>query len=820
MTPERRSRIVGTIPLLIAVCIVSFPAQAQYSGGSGEPNDPYRIATAEDLIVLGGTPEDYEKHFILTADIDLDPNLPGGKVFDRAVIAAEHIYDDPEAFGGTSFTGYFDGNGYVISNLHIQGSRYLGLFGRLDVGAAIANLGLEAVDVNGTGPYVGGLVGFSLGDDIAASYSTGAVKGGSEVGGLVGLNSSYGSIRSSYSTCMVRGEWFHVGGLAGMNYGSISSSFSSGAVDGNNFDVGGLVGSNYGSITESYSTGMVTGDSSVGGLVGSNPATGAVSRGGGGNLKESSITASYSTGMASGRAEVGGLVGENKGSITASYSTGTASGNEAVGGLVGTNNSGSILSSYSIGAVDGNEYIGGLVGMNVSGSISDSFWDIQACGLMYSDGGTALATTQMMDSNVYSLNGWAGDPNWALDSGIDYPHLVWEDEAGQAIPEPNIDWFDGSGTEEDPFIIATADQLALLGTASILWDKSFILISDLDLSGISILRIGVCSGTDFTGIFDGDNHVVSNLTIGSDSIMVSDFGLFGCIGSGGAVRRLNLQNATVETGPGSRRVGILGGYNRGNINDLHLQNATVKIGPGSGRVGILVGDNSGNINDCNVTGSVSGGKSCIGGLVGINRGVIGDCRSVASISGESPSYSIGGLVGKNESQIFSCCAKGSVTGGHSSRSLGGLVGDSSYTRSSIVNSYASTSVSSGDMSGYLGGLVGRGIDWPGSIENCYAIGNVAYDPRSFALGGLVGSCHSTWPSPTGEAVINSFWDIETSGHTTSDGGVGLTTAEMQTAGPFLDVGWDFMNERANGTEDIWWIIEGQDYPRLWWEARD
>jgi hypothetical protein len=25
-------------------------------------------------------------------------------------------------------------------------------------------------------------------------------------------------------------------------------------------------------------------------------------------------------------------------------------------------------------------------------------------------------------------------------------------------------------------------------------------------------------------------------------------------------------------------------------------------------------------------------------------------------------------------------------------------------------------------------------------------------------------------------------------------------------------------QTANGTEDIWWILEGKDYPRLWWEA--
>ena len=49
------------------------------------------------------------------------------------------------------------------------------------------------------------------------------------------------------------------------------------------------------------------------------------------------------------------------------------------------------------------------------------------------------------------------------------------------------------------------------------------------------------------------------------------------------------------------------------------------------------------------------------------------------------------------------------------------------------------------------------------------------------------------------------------------GGIGKTTAEMQTAKMFLDAGWDFAGETANGTEDIWWILEGKDYPRLWWE---
>ena len=52
---------------------------------------------------------------------------------------------------------------------------------------------------------------------------------------------------------------------------------------------------------------------------------------------------------------------------------------------------------------------------------------------------------------------------------------------------------------------------------------------------------------------------------------------------------------------------------------------------------------------------------------------------------------------------------------------------------------------------------------------------------------------------------------------TSSGGTGKTKAEMQTQSTFIDAGWDFLGESDNGTEDIWWIVEGEDYPRLTWE---
>jgi len=75
------------------------PAKAKYNGGTGEPSDPYQIATAADLIALGETPGDYDKHFILTADIDLDPHSPGERSSVRLSLRRTRIH------GKTTFRG-------------------------------------------------------------------------------------------------------------------------------------------------------------------------------------------------------------------------------------------------------------------------------------------------------------------------------------------------------------------------------------------------------------------------------------------------------------------------------------------------------------------------------------------------------------------------------------------------------------------------------------------------------------------------------------------------------------------------------------------
>jgi hypothetical protein len=232
-------RIVAAGLLLLTM---AFPANAKYSGGTGTAADPYQIGTAADLIALSQTSFDYGRHFILTADLDLDPNLP----FDKAVIAPD---TDPakNGFQGIAFGGVFDGDGHTISHLTVKGKGYVGLFGEVAAGAEVRDLGIVDVNSLSSGNYIGGLVAENSGKLIHC-YSTGTVKGDGYAGGLAGSNER-GSVVACYSMCAVSGS-VYVGGLVGHNGGTIMASYSTGPVKGNGY-AGGLVGWNYDSVTNS-----------------------------------------------------------------------------------------------------------------------------------------------------------------------------------------------------------------------------------------------------------------------------------------------------------------------------------------------------------------------------------------------------------------------------------------------------------------------------------------------------------------------------------------------------------------------------------------
>jgi hypothetical protein len=593
------------------------------------------------------------------------------------------------------FTGLFDGNDHTISNFSYTSINraWIGIFG--NVVGKITNLGLIDPNVDG--------------------------RNKSNIGSLVGKN--YGTIID----CYARG-----GSVIGDNsFGSLGY-------------VGGVVGRNIGTITNCYSTASISGRIHVGGLAGSNSGT---------------ITNCFSTGSVSGTKCVGGLVGDNEyeGTITYCYSTGSVSGGDYVGGLAGYNPEGPITYCYSTGSVSGTTYVGGLVGLSANATISVSFWDIETSGqLSSSGGGSGRSTEQMKTSSTYL--GWngCGQIIWTIDEGNDYPRLLWEDSPGQPLPEHQLgDFLQGSGSEIDPYLVYNAEQLNMIGLFLCEWDKYFKLMADIDLSGFTGTSYNIIGnfGNPFTGLFDGNDHKISNFTYTSTSTY--RIGLFGDVV--GEIKNLGLIDPNVDA---------------------------------AGAVGSLACRNSGTITNCFAEGgSVSGGDS-VGGLVGYNDydSIITNCSSIGSVSGGD---NVGGLCGSNQGTIINCYATGNVEG--NVEKVGGLVG---YSASGVItNCYATGSVL-GDTQ--VGGLVGRNDD---TITNCYSNGVVTGNSN---VGGLVGGNDGK--------VIASLWDIETSSQTTSDGGTGKTTAEMQRMNTFLV--WI-----ECGTEPVWTIDEGYDYPRLWWENK-
>jgi len=401
--------------LTLTTCLLVLPAHAKYSGGTGEPNDPYQIATAADLIALGETPEDYDKHFLLTADIDLDPNLPGRKVIDKAVIAPD-VDPGRDYYQGTGFTGVFDGGRHKLLHLTITGASYLGLFGELASGAAVHDLRIEDVNLTGSGDYIGALAAENRGS-ITHCYSTGVVN----------------------ATGKTEDHAYGVGGLVASNFGSVTFSHSTATVIGGVY-VGGLVGENWGTVARCYSAGVVRGSGSVGGFVGEN--MGAVTRCG-------------NWGPVAGDAYVGGLIGENySGRVSDCCSRGAVSGAWSAGGLIGQNGGTSedakaaaVIQCYSAGPVKGQAYLGGLVGSNLA-VVTGSFWDTHASGQSASAGGTGKTTVEMQTAGTFLNAGWdfvgetangTEDIWWILD-GKDYPRLWWErvleDDFGDGRPEP------------------------------------------------------------------------------------------------------------------------------------------------------------------------------------------------------------------------------------------------------------------------------------------------------------------------------------------------------------------------------------------------
>lgn len=244
----------------------------------------------------------------------------------------------------------------------------------------------------------------------------------------------------------------------------------------------------------------------------------------------------------------------------------------------------------------------------------------------------------------------------------------------------------GSGTEEDPWLIENAEQLAYLAQqvnngTDYRW-KHFRLVSDLDLSVKEWTPIGT-EGNLFWGGFDGDGHTITGMTItGKENSYV---GLFGeCrnfTAASSYIKSVTVKGANIS---GKSFVGAIAGAGA-NISDCYSIENTIYA---SRCVGGVCGSLIGKISGCYNSSSVSG-ISTAGGIMGsasyegnVGNGVVQYCYNIGTVTVSEQDSSVGGITGAsaNRYDISNCLNCGKITG--NGKNVGGIAGS---TESNYMN---------------------------------------------------------------------------------------------------------------------------------------
>lgn len=327
----------------------------------------------------------------------------------------------------------------------------------------------------------------------------------------------------------------------------------------------------------------------------------------------------------------------------------------------------------------------------------------------------------------------------------------------------------GSGTAEDPYLIATAQDLVdfrdeVNGSAkkstSTLCAK---LTANIDLGNEAWTPIGKMTNTysdyvAFGGVFDGDGHTISGLKIDNSAQYQA---LFGYV-KGGTIKNLTVEGSvTTATTSSAYAAGIVA-YGNPVTMETCMNRVTVTVTQKGYAAGVAAYANTGStITGCTNQGNISGVGGYLGGIVGTASGVtITNCINngdvVDSRRSDTYPYGVGGIAGSaiSASRITNCGNAGAVTS--HLKNTGGVVGYFAGTAEKCFNS--------GNVTGIYatGGIVGNISSANTSVTDCYNTGSILCnaptaqykDSNAKGVGGIVGNPGST--SNKGNVVTNCY----------------------------------------------------------------
>ncbi len=713
------------------------------------------------------------------------------------------------------YKGVFEGNGHVISNMIVGGSRdiiwhFAALFQGLGAGGVIRNVGLADVDVfvHPNSIQTGGLAGVNYGGKVVASYVRGpmgeiggrdvGVIGGWGVGGLVAVNE--GTIIASYTDVYVGLGAMNAGGLVGYNApgAKIIASYSLREVELQSVRIGGIS----------------MPDRNIGGLVGVN------------NAASTAIESSYFDRQRSSLSS-GGL----------RVSSSAAQTSQALRSPIAAEG---IYAAWSGLNVDDTS----STVMGVSTLDDDNPWDfgtnldypaLRGVSARYPNGNTTGIRVQRPVADVLvTLSQGAGNKL----EGAEAEYAVTLSAYGPAVTMTWSVEFTGVGmghADADDFSAATRGQVVLVGTDSAVFtitikDDNVLEESEetfrVRLSeprGLERLRLDAASSAVVSVIardevdYDADdNNLIDVMTTSQLSAIRYDLGGMGLRGvaDGDMVAYDEAFPSFDESGcPGGCK-----GYEL--VNDLDLSGDDwIPIGRGSSRYNAVFEGNGHVVRNMKFTRAVGSDRYDDVGLFGI-LGAGGKIRSVGleNVSVNAPeSVGVGALAGTAYGRIAASYAVGGVVTG--SWAVGGLVGE--IFGGTVIASYSDVAVHGrGQRAGGLIGSVSGGVGVGQSVVSAsYTIG--VPTGGGGHRGGLTGFNDSSFLE-----LQSSYFDRRRAGLSaccgtsmpSSNSAPARTSAELRgpTSAMGIYAGWDKLDVDADGdfNDAPWDFGNSSEYPLL------
>ncbi len=773
--------------------------------GSGTEADPYIIDSYDDMKELASVTTqgglDFKGQYVaLGADIDMQSDDS------FACIGLNPAYP---------FAGTFDGAGHSLKNWKLSNQtnqvRESGLFGNIATTGMVKNLTIDATCSVGlylnSGVIAGRVFGAIADVKVLPATLLSRAAGGTW-GGIAYQVESTGSITDCYvgSNITLSGASNRVAGIACVNNGTITGCQYAGSLTGTAAsNLACIACTNSGTIDNCLASGNVTAQSNVGGIVASNMATGVVSN-------------SLATGVVNYTSNVdaaGAVAGVNAGKFSNVVydSQITILNNIKASGIEGRLTREIIAGTYGDRwTANGTTYPQLTKFASLDAAMITSF------PIIFADTENRREMTEDVKATCYNATGLT----WKLDDGDDFSlpttTKVLTFDGGNAFCDDKVieryagitrqipisaygNILSGSGTEADPWIIATKSDLTKLAKQSALAanhgdyaGKHFKFTADIAMT-TAIPGIACGGAKKFNGVLHGDGHTVTGIDI---STTAEATGLVGYLGEEGKIENLNVASGTV-TATQCYTGGIVGRC-AGTV--VNCTNGTTVTGAQYYTGGVIgYAEDAARLDSLTNTGTVTSTNFYTGGVAGylagkgtapyshmVNRGAVSGTMYVGGVIGfaltdtlshltnygtVSPSKTStcnmhGGIIGVADACRLICNARnyGTVSGGVTG--LGGVIGrywpvsnaTDTLTVADCLNAGAITGKTASSTSN-LGGIVGMSDNYSLIVERCAntaAITNPAtkVSASTAAAGGIVGGGSPTITSCFNSGVISGL----------------------------------------------------------------